>query len=650
MAVLALGVVFGDIGTSPLYAYQLAVSIAGAEAALGVVSLIIWTLFSVVWVKYVMLVMRADYHGEGGIFALMARIFDGHPKGAASRGVMACLLVFGAALLFGDGAITPAVSVLSAVEGLASLNADWGRYSLPLAVVILGGFFYAQRFGTSRLGGIFGPVMLVWFVVLAAMGAWHIGDCPEVLQALNPVHGARLLATGGWGAWALVGAVVLAVTGAEALYADLGHFGRKPIVAGWRLIVFPSLILNYLGQAALVMKNPANATETNLFFLMMPEGHLRGALVVLATAATIIASQALISGVFSLASQAMDLGYLPRFYVRHTSAETRGQIYIPVLNSLFGIACILLVLGFRTADALAGAYGIAVTGAMAVTSAAFFVVLRAEPGVSRVWSVLVLMGLLSLDLPLLGACLTKIADGGIVPLALALAVAAVMLTWRKGRDLVHGHLLANPLGTQELADKMAAESFRRVPGTQVFVMRQIDPEFAVARILEQYRRTQVLPENVVILLLDAGWGNPFAEAENITIKKHAAGLWEASARHGYMNEPDVPLILQKCAEQAGESGWKTPVFHILAQELIVTCSNKQMRRWEKKLFGFLSRNVLPGPDYLSIPADSLIIYNWLLRLDPSEGRAVSSLKNPSEAETDCQRQPEGSSEASSIKF
>lgn len=619
MAVLALGVVFGDIGTSPLYAYQLAVGIAGAPAALGVASLIIWTLFLVVWVKYVMLVMRADYHGEGGIFALMARIFKGRPTGVLSRGWMACLLVFGAALLFGDGAITPAVSVLSAVEGLASVNPEWGRYSLQLAVLILAAFFYAQRFGTSRLGGIFGPVMLVWFLALGGMGIVQIAGCPEVLQALSPLPGLRLLAEGGWVVWSLLGAVVLAVTGAEALYADLGHFGRKPIVQGWQAVVFPSLILNYLGQAALVCKNPANAVDTNLFFLMVPQGHLRVALVVLATVATIIASQALISGVFSLAGQAMDLGYLPRFYVRHTSAVVRGQIYIPILNSLFGIACIMLVLGFRTADALAGAYGIAVTGAMAVTSVAYFVVMRGDAGASRGWVVMVLVGLLCLDLPLLGACLTKIVDGGVVPLAMAVAVAAVMLTWRKGRDLVHGHLLANPLDVEELVRRIESGHFRRVSGTQVFVMRQIDPEFAVARILEQYRRTQVLPENLVIMLLDAGWGNPFAAAENITIKKHRAGVWEASARHGYMSEPDVPLILQKCAERAGEGFWRTPVFHILSQELILTCSRKQMRRWERMLFGFLSRNVLPGPDYLKIPPDSLIVYNWLLRLDPAEG-------------------------------
>lgn len=622
MAVLALGVVFGDIGTSPLYAYQIAASLAGAQAALGVASLIIWTLFLVVWVKYVMLVMRVDYHGEGGIFALMARIFNGHPRGAASRGWIACLLVFGAALLFGDGAITPAVSVLSAVEGLASIDPAWEPYAMPLALGILAAFFLVQRFGTSRLGGVFGPVMLVWFLVLAMLGVVQIAKCPEVLQALNPAHGARLLATGGWGAWALVGAVVLAVTGAEALYADLGHFGRGPIVAAWRFLVFPGLVLNYLGQAALVMKNPASAVDTNLFFLMAPAGHLRLGLVVLATVATIIASQALISGVFSLASQAMDLGYLPRFFVRHTSAETRGQIFIPVLNMLFGIACIMLVLGFRTADALAGAYGIAVTGAMAVTSVAYFLVKRSEPGASRVWAVVVLAGLLCLDLPLFGACLTKIADGGLVPLLLALAVAAVMLTWRKGRELVHAHLLAKPLGAGALAERMESEKFPRVPGTQVYVMRQTDPEFAVARILEQFRRAQVLPENVVILLLDAGWGNPFAAAENITIQKHPAGVWEASARHGYMNEPDVPLILQKCAEQAGVDFWKPPVFHILAQELIVTCSNGQMRRWEKALFGFLSRNILPGPDYLKIPADSLIVYNWLLRLNPAEGSAA----------------------------
>lgn len=622
MALLALGVVFGDIGTSPLYAYQIAVGIGGGGSALGVASLIIWTLFLVVWVKYVMLILKADYHGEGGIFALMARIFHGPPKGPVSRGAMACLLVFGAALLFGDGAITPAISVLSAVEGLASVNPEWGHFALPLAVAILCGFFFVQRFGTRRLGGIFGPAMLLWFLVLAVTGAVQIAACPEVLQALNPLLGARLLASGGWGAWALVGAVVLAVTGAEALYADLGHFGRKPIVAAWRWIVFPSLILNYLGQAALVFKNPANAVETNLFFHMMPEGHLRGALVVLATAATIIASQALISGVFSLASQAMDLGYLPRFYVRHTSAQTRGQIFIPILNSLFAFACLMLVLGFRTADALAGAYGIAVTGAMAVTSIAFFVVMRGEAGVSKSRAVLVLILLLCLDLPLLGACLTKIPDGGLVPLLMALAVATVMLTWRKGRNLVHGSLLAQPLAPSDLAARMLSEKFPRVPGTQVFVMRQTDPEFAVARILEQYRRTQVLAKNVVILLLDAGWGNPFAAAENISIKKHTAGLWEVSAKHGYMNEPDVPLILQKCAERADELICEPPVFYILAHEFIVTCSKAQMSSWEKSLFGFLARNVLPGPDYLKIPADSFIVYNWLLRLEPGEDSKI----------------------------
>ncbi len=622
MALVALGVVFGDIGTSPLYAYQIAVGIAGGSSALGVASLIIWTLFLVVWVKYVMLILKTDYHGEGGIFALMARIFHGSPKGPVSRGAMACLLVFGAALLVGDGAITPAISVLSAVEGLASVNPEWGHFALPLAVAILCGFFFAQRFGTSRLGGIFGPAMLLWFIVLAVTGAVQIAECPEVLQALNPLLGARLLASGGWGVWALVGAVVLAVTGAEALYADLGHFGRKPIVAAWRWVVFPSLTLNYLGQAALVFKNPANAVEPNLFFHMMPEGHLRGALVVLATAATIIASQALISGVFSLASQAMDLGYLPRFYVRHTSAQTRGQIYIPMLNSLFAFACLMLVLGFRTADALAGAYGIAVTGAMAVTSIAFFVVIRGEAGVSKSWAVLVLILLLCLDLPLLGACLTKIADGGLVPLLMALAVATVMLTWRKGRNLVHGSLLAKPLAPLDLAARILSEKFPRVPGTQVFVIRQTDPEFAVARILEQYRRTQVLAKNVVILLLDAGWGNPFAAAENISIKKHAAGLWEVSAKHGYMNEPDVPLILQKCAERADELICEPPTFYILAHEFIVTCSKAQMRSWEKNLFGFLARNVLPGPDYLKIPADSFIVYNWLLRIEPSEDSKI----------------------------
>ncbi len=614
LALVALGVVFGDIGTSPLYAFQTAVSLAGAAAATGVASLVVWTLFLVVAVKYVLLVMRADYNGEGGIFALMALAFGGKPSPKVDRGFLAVLMVFGAALLFGDGAITPAVSVLSAVEGLATVNKEWDQFSLPLTVLILAVLFLSQGFGTSRLGGLFGPVMLVWFAVLAVLGARQIWLEPGVLEALNPAHAVQVLIHGGWGAWALVGAVVLAVTGAEALYADLGHFGRVPIVRAWRWVVFPSLVLNYLGQAALVRQMPETATDSNLFFLLLPEPSMRAALVVLATVATVIASQALISGVFSLASQAMDLGYLPRLYVKHTNARSRGQVYIPVVNTVLAAVCILLVLGFRTGDALAGAYGIAVTGAMATTSVAFVYVMVARRGLALWKGALLLAGLLCLDLPLFGACLTKLADGGVVPLLIACGVAAVMLTWRKGRDLVRVSLNLAENSPERLEEVLTNGSTPRTSSSQVFVMRLMEPEYAAARIFEQRRRTNVLPETVVILLLNSSWGKPFAEADNIRVRRMGGGLWEVAADHGYMREPDVPLIMRRAILEHGLVLDEEKCFYIFAQELVLTAPRKQMRRWERLLFGFLSRNSLPGPDYLSIPTERLIVYNWLLKI------------------------------------
>ena len=614
MALLALGVVFGDIGTSPLYAFQTAVALTGATDATGVASLIVWTLFLVVAVKYVLLVMRADYNGEGGIFALMALAFGGKPSAAMDRGFLALLMIFGAALLFGDGAITPAVSVLSAVEGLATVNAAWASYSLPVSVAILVALFYSQRFGVARLGGLFGPVMVVWFAVLAAIGAWQIFLEPGVLEAFNPLLAAELLARGGWGAWALVGAVVLAVTGAEALYADLGHFGRGPIVRAWKWVVFPSLVLNYLGQAALVRRLPEAALDTNLFFLLLPDPHWRGALVILATLATVIASQALISGVFSLASQAMDLGYLPRLYVKHTDAESRGQVYIPVVNALLAVICILLVLGFRTSDALASAYGIAVTGAMASTSVAFAYVMVRCRGLAAWKGAFLLVALLCLDLPLFGACLTKLADGGVVPLLIAAGVGVVMLTWRKGRDLVRRSLDERGASLARLEQVAGDRETARIRGSQVFVLRQSDPDYAAARVLEQFRRMHVMPENIAILLLNSAWGKPFAKADNIEVRRLAGGLSVITADHGYMREPDVPLILRRAIAESGLELEESRFFYILAQELILTCPRRVMRRWESVLFGFLARNTLPGPDYLAIPTERLVVYNWMLRL------------------------------------
>ena len=620
MVLLALGIVFGDIGTSPLYAFQTAlgatgIGAGGAGGALGVASLIVWTLFLVVTVKYVLLVMRADYQGEGGIFALMALLRDAGIFKENRWRLLTGLMIFGAALLFGDGAITPAISVLSAVEGLASVHPGLAQFSLPAATLILTILFIAQRYGTGRLGGIFGPIMLLWFVSLAAMGAVQIWLAPQVLYALNPHPGLLLLEQGGWKAWAIVGAVVLAVTGAEALYADLGHFGRAPILSAWRWIVFPALILNYLGQAALVMRTPLAAVNPNLFFLLAPHGWLRAALVILATLATVIASQALISGVFSLSSQAMDLGFLPRFFVRHTSATTRGQIYIPLVNSLLGLACLMLVLNFRTSAALANAYGIAVTGAMAITSVAFAAVAWAcwkRP----VWQcVLLLTGLLCLDVPLFGACLTKLFEGGFVPVLVAAGVGLVMLTWRKGRAIVRRSMSLGAIPVEELGVRLENEPFRRSEGTEVSIVRRPNPEHAVARILEQYRRVKILGSQLVILLLEPSWKNPMEKVQEITIQEFRGGLWQVQAVHGYMVEPDVPLIMQRASEQTGGrlAFDLNDTFFVVAREIVISSPEKEMRSWQRHLFAFMSRNVVPGPNYLCVPADRLIIYNWLLR-------------------------------------
>jgi len=615
MALMALGVVFGDIGTSPLYAFETALRIAGASAVVGVASLILWTIFLVVTVKYATIVLRADYHGEGGIFALMALLRSSGNKRLAA-GIMVPLVVFGAAMLLGDGAITPAISVLSAVEGLSSVHPGWLPYTQHATFGILALLFLVQRFGAGRLGGVFGPVMLLWFLSLAVSGGVQVAACPEVFRAFDPREGLRLLAGAGWGAWAVVGAVVLSVTGAEALYADLGHFGRKPILRAWRYVVFPSLILNYLGQAALVIRVPASAADPNLFFLLVPAGPQRAGMVVLATLATVIASQALISAVFSLTSQAMDLGFLPRFFVRHTSTQMRGQIYIPLVNFVLGAVCLLLVVAFRDSSSLANAYGIAVTGAMLVTSIAFGAVLFTRGDISKWKTALLLVGLLSLDFALFGSCLTKFFDGGFVPVLLASGVASVMLIWQRGRRIIRRAMRFGTMSPEDLGRQLDGGHFLRVPGTQIFLVRRPNPEHAVACILEQHRRVKVLARQLVILLLDPEWTNPTEKVGEVSVASHAGGLWVVRAAHGYMVEPDAPAMMRKAGEQSGGKLLLEPEdsFYVVARELIISCPEKMMPAWQRHLFAFMSRNVVPGPHYLNIPPDHLVLYTWLLRL------------------------------------
>lgn len=622
-ALLALGVVFGDIGTSPLYAFETALGAArgtGAlpfDASVGTASLIFWVLTWVVFIKYALLVMRVNYHGEGGIFALFAllretQFFQKRWVGPAS----VALMVLGAALLFGDGAITPAISVLSAVEGLEAIDPALASWAVPVSIGILAALFLAQRFGTGRLGWIFGPIMLLWFLALAVSGAWAVWQTPEVLAALHPGHGLNLLWHGGPKAWMVVGAVVLAVTGAEALYADLAHFGRGAILAAWSFVVYPSLLLNYLGQAALSLRNPVAAESSNLFFLMFPDGWCRPAMVLLATLATIVASQALISGVFSLASQAVDLGYLPRFHIRHTSRTARGQTYIPLVNAALGLACLGLVFGFRSSANLAGAYGVAVTGAMIITSVAYVLVLwqvRRHSG----WLVGgLLLLLLAVDLPLFLASLGKLAQGGIAPVLLAGLAAGMMLSWRKGRDLVHQAMKIGAVSVAELARRMGSGEFRTTPGTEVFIVRKPLPENAIACILEKNRRVKALSERVVILLLETGWSRPMDAVEAVELEEAGGGLWVIHSRHGYMVEPDVPLILRQASAQSpGRFPFdENDTFYVTSQEIILTCPRRVLPPWQRHLFAFMSRNALPGPNYLNIPGDRLIVYNWLLRL------------------------------------
>lgn len=613
----ALGVVFGDIGTSPLYAFATALSAAGhdPQAAIGIASLVIWTILLVVSVKYIMLVMSKDYQGEGGILALMALLWRRGGRRRHGGFIFGGILIFGAALLFGDGAITPAISVLSAVEGLEAVDPALKPLVLPISVGILTALFVSQRFGVGKLAVFFGPVMLVWFTAIGLSGALHVINHPSVLAAFNPIHGLHLLIHQGWGAMAVIGGVVLAVTGAEALYADMGQFGRKPIIRAWYAIVFPALILNYLGQAALAQHHPELATRSNLFFHMLPAGGLREAMVVIATLATIIASQALISGVFSLSSQAIDLGYFPRVEVRYTSATNRGQVYMPAMNLALGIVCVLLVLTFRSSSALAGAFGFAVTGAMIITSLAYAMVLWRVSGVAAWKAGAVLAALLVVDLPLFLSCVTKLPDGGYVPLCLATVVAAVMLTWNQGRLLVRRRMGVGAVSMEEFANRLKAGDFTRLPGMSVYLYRGGPPSGAIASALELNHRVGALRENIVLLNLEAEWEDAMRPAHDISVRNLGGGLWYVHAAHGYMQEPDAPQILQTASQMPDGPPFDIQqTYFIIARGTITDCPRRKFRPWQRWLFTLINRNLGPRPGYLGIPADHLIAFHWFLKL------------------------------------
>lgn len=603
----ALGVVFGDIGTSPLYAMKecrdhLPGGVDGTAGILGVLSLMLWTLFVVVCLKYVHGVTRADHQGEGGIFALLARLQARRAAGPGARGGIVTLLILaGAALLYGDGVITPAISVLGAAEGLAAVDPRLEGAVPALAVAILAGLFWFQSHGTDRIGRIFGPLMLVWFTTLGALGLWHIAQNPLVLSAFNPWHGLNLLRHAPAEVAALLGAVVLTVTGAEALYADMGHFGRRAIAVAWYGAALPGLVLNYLGQGAYLLAHPG--AKENPFFALASPGTPRALLTALSIAAAVIASQALISGAFSLTRQAIQLGYFPRLRIVHTHADHAGQIYLPFVNALLAIGCIAVVLGFRSTAALASAYGIAVTGTMAVTTFAFYLVARRNPRRSPWVLGAVCAAFLLIDLAFLGANLGKIHEGGWLPLLIGILLLVVMHTWKAARAEIYRRVYERGVTEQELATIVSSARVTRVRGAAVFLTGS--PEGVPTSLMHHVRSHRALQETVVLLTLRTAEVPFVPEGERLAWREIGFGIWRVVGSYGYMESPDATELLARVANQGVpvDPGAATYVFN---RELIFTDGDSGLPRWQKHLYGFLSRSAHANKDHYRIPPAQIL--------------------------------------------
>jgi KUP system potassium uptake protein len=605
LALGALGIVFGDIGTSPLYTLHECVHFDGAGAAspadvLGVLSLVFWSLTMVVTVKYLGFIMRADNHGEGGIFALLALI-PPHLRTARSGAIgwAAFLVVVGAALLYGDGMITPAISVLSAMEGLEVATPALKPVVLPLTCVVLVGLFAIQSRGTGRVGAMFGPVMLVWFLTIGALGAAQIVRHPGVLAALSPLHGAQFFAAHGVRGALVLGAVVLAVTGGEALYADMGHFGARPIRVAWLGLVMPALVLNYFGQGALMLSSPAAAASP---FFSLVSGRWTVALVVLSAAATVIASQALISGAFSLTHQAIQLGFFPRVTVTHTSKEAEGQIYVPEINWSLAIACVALVLGFKESSRLAAAYGIAVTGTMVITSLIYFEVTRCTWRWPLWKSVPLLVLFLSFDVPFFIANLFKFVDGGYVPVLVAAALTVVMVTWNRGRR-IYGERTATMAPPSEVFLKDLPGKCARIPGAGIFLTGRVT---GVPLSLVHYvARVRTLPATVVLLTLDV-LHQPHASDDAMSLEPFGDGIVRLTIERGFMDVPRLPALLERAIARFQLPVDLQTVTYCLGRETFLATSAGSMGRLSESLFAYLVRNARSATTHFCIPPEQVI--------------------------------------------
>jgi len=605
LTLAALGVVYGDIGTSPLYAvrecFHGAYGVAVTRAnVLGVLSLILWSLVLVVSLKYLVFITRADNRGEGGVLALMALVVPsrGMPEGRRWR--LAVLGLFGAALLYGDGMITPAISVLSAVEGLAVATHLFDPWVVPATLALLVLLFLAQRRGTARIGAVFGPIMLLWFLVLAVLGLVAIAQAPSVLAAANPVHAVAFFAHNGWHAALVLAAVFLVVTGAEALYADMGHFGRRPIRLAWFGGVAPALILNYFGQGALLLTDPEAAH--NPFYRLAP-GWALYPLVALATAATVIASQAVISGAFSLTRQAIQLGYSPRLPITHTSASEIGQIYIAPVNWALMIACCGLVLGFRSSSQLAAAYGMAVTATMVITTLLFYVVARERWGWRPVAAGALAGSFLVADVAFLAANAVKIQHGGWFPLVVAAGVFALLATWKRGRLVLVERLRATGLPPEFFLEDVAAGRAARVPGTAVFMTAEA--EGTPRTLLHNVKHNHVVHEQVVFLTVATDEVPRVPTRKRLVVHDLGRGFRRVVLHYGFMQQPDVPAALARASSPAFPIDPMTTTYFV-GREKLIPARRSGMARWREVLFAYLAHNAQSATDFFRLPPNRVV--------------------------------------------
>jgi KUP system potassium uptake protein len=622
LALGALGVVFGDIGTSPLYALQAVFTAdnhavhTGPAEVYGVISLVFWTITMIVSVKYVTFIMRADNGGEGGIMALTALLDGARLHSRAVKLTLVTLGIVGASLFYGDGVITPAISVLSAVEGLKVAAPSLASLVLPITVGVLTMLFAIQRYGTKLVGGLFGPVMAIWFGVLALTGVVEVAQHPGVIRALSPSYGVQFFVDHGAVAFIALGSVVLAVTGAEALYADMGHFGRAPIRRAWFLLVFPALTLNYLAQGALIVRSPK--AIVNPFFLLMP-GWAQMPMVLLATVATVIASQAVISGAFSVTRQAVQLGFLPHLTIRQTSEQEIGQIYVPAINFGLFVAVVAIVVAFRSSVALASAYGVAVTGTFILNTILFLAVAR------MLWHKpkrLIALGgavFLTIELAFFAANLTKVTHGGWLPLVIALAVFTILMTWHKGRDIVTANRSNEEGPLRHFIDQLDAREFRvrRVPGTSVFL--NANPQTTPLALRANVEHNHVVHERVIIITVQTERVPHISKADRLVsdhLGHRGDGITGLTARFGFQDVPDIPATLRLAAEQQLLEGKIDlgQVSYFLSQITIVPCDDPGLSTWRKKLFLTMSRNAANPAEYFRLPDDQTVTMGERIKL------------------------------------